>query len=92
MPKKPRCEIQLFVDKLLEADPVEAGAEHLQGTSRLGLGEFFLRALDKDRRLQKQIAALLAEAIENATLIRYARLKRDRPELFPPDRPKHLKP
>jgi len=91
MPKKPRREIQLFVDKLLKADPVEAGAEHLQQTSRLGLGDFFLHALDKDKKLRRQIMELLNEAIENAALLRYARLQRDRPELFPPDRPK-LKP
>jgi hypothetical protein len=83
MAKKPRHEIQVFVDKLLEADPVEAGAEYLRGASRLGLGEFFLRALDKDKKLRRQIMALLGEAIENLALLRYAQLQRDRPDLFP---------
>lgn len=90
MARKPRREIQLFVDKLLKADPVEAGAEYLQGISRLGLGDFFLRALDKDKKLRRQIIALLDEAIDNWALVRIAQLRRDRPELLPPD-PKHLK-
>lgn len=55
-----------------------------QGCSGLSLDSLFLKRLEFDQQLRKQIAALIDQAVSNLLIVRWAQFLRDHPELRAP--------